>query len=150
MERMDDMGINPQALEPGAEEIGELKTGELKTEELKTGGLKSERTEGRGAGTGGGAGGDGGMDEYVTIIASSLEAVMEQFRRRRLGARGFSIVGPAARQQFAFAGDCQSEDLQPEHLFGGRAMVGATFRRSGQVCHAGEKRVGMEQEMEAG
>ncbi|VAW12848.1 hypothetical protein MNBD_ALPHA11-58, partial [hydrothermal vent metagenome] len=40
-------------------------------------------------------------DEYITIIAASLEAVMEQFRQRDLGSAGFSIVGPAARQQFA-------------------------------------------------
>ncbi len=70
-------------------------------------------------------------DEYITIIAASLEAVMEQFRQRDLGSAGFSIVGPAARQQFAFASDKKSTQNLPEHLFGGEAMVGATFRRSG-------------------
>jgi len=72
-------------------------------------------------------------DEYITIIAASLEAVMEQFRQRDLGSAGFSIVGPAARQQFAFASGKKSMQSQPEHLFGGEAMVGATFRRSGGV-----------------
>ncbi|MCF6327164.1 MAG: hypothetical protein L3J21_07725 [Devosiaceae bacterium] len=75
-------------------------------------------------------------DEYVTIIAATLGGVMEQFRHRQLGAKGFSIVGPAARQQFAFAGANGSSKFmdansQSEDLFGGEAMVGATFRRSG-------------------
>jgi len=70
-------------------------------------------------------------DEYITIIAASLGAVMEQFRQRNLGSAGFSIVGPAARQQFAFVYDKKSTQNLPEHLFDGEAMVGATFRRFG-------------------
>ena len=66
-------------------------------------------------------------DEYVTIIAPSLEAVMGQFRDRGLGALGFAITGPAARHQFAFAGQGRSGGYS--EMFDGVAMVAATFRR---------------------
>ncbi|VAW23053.1 hypothetical protein MNBD_ALPHA12-1794 [hydrothermal vent metagenome] len=67
------------------------------------------------------------QDEYVTIIAPSLAAVMGQFRARGLGAKGFAITGPAARHQFAFAG--KDESMAGLEMFGGVAMVAATFRR---------------------
>ncbi len=67
------------------------------------------------------------QDEYVTIIAPSHGAVMDQFRERGLGAKGFAITGPAARHQFAFAG--QGESAAVLEMFGGVAMVAATFRR---------------------
>jgi len=71
-------------------------------------------------------------DEYVTIIAPSLGAVMGQFRARGLGQRGFTITGPVARHQFAYAGEGGVEG--PCEMFGGVAMVAATFRR-GATSH---------------
>lgn len=71
------------------------------------------------------------QDEYVTIIAPSLGAVMGQFRERGLGAMGFSITGPAVRHQFAYAGETIAKEARREDLFGGVAMIAATFRRSG-------------------
>ncbi len=69
-------------------------------------------------------------DEYVTIIAPSLKAVMGQFRERGLGEQGFSIVGPAARHRFSYAGENAARESEHENLFGGVAMVAATFRRA--------------------
>ncbi len=67
------------------------------------------------------------QDEYVTIIAPSLGAVMSQFRRRGLAQLGFAITGPAGRHQFAYAGNGKGE---PEReMFGGAPMVAATFKR---------------------
>ena len=70
------------------------------------------------------------QDEYVTIIAPSLGAVMGQFRERGLGAKGFSITGPAVRHQFAYAGETITNEARQEDLFGGGAMIAATFRRN--------------------
>jgi hypothetical protein len=72
----------------------------------------------------------GRLDEYVTIIAPSLNAVMAQFRERGLGRQGFSITGPAARHQFAYAGENVARESEHRDLFGGVAMVAATFRRA--------------------
>ena len=69
-------------------------------------------------------------DQYVTIIAPSLKAVMGQFRARGLGKEGFSIVGPAARHEFSYAGENAARESEQENLFGGVAMVAATFRRT--------------------
>ncbi len=71
------------------------------------------------------------QDEYVTIIAPSLGAVMGQFRERGLGAMGFAITGPAVRHQFAYAGETIANEARQEDLFGGVAMIAATFRRNG-------------------
>ncbi|GEM_PF-419047 len=70
-----------------------------------------------------------GKEEYVTIIAPSLSAVMGQFRARGLGAQGFTITGPAARHKFAFAGDHMAREAKRGPMFDGVAMVAATFRR---------------------
>ncbi len=67
------------------------------------------------------------QDEYVTIIAPSLGAVMGQFRRRGLGQLGFAITGPAGRHQFAYAGNGHGE--HEGEMFGGAPMVAATFKR---------------------
>ncbi len=69
-------------------------------------------------------------DEYVTIIAPSLGAVMAQFRARGLGAKGYSIAGPSARHQFSYAGENAAKEPKQENLFGGVPMVAATFRRA--------------------
>lgn len=69
-------------------------------------------------------------DQYVTIIAPSLGAVMAQFRERGLGAQGYAITGPSARHQFSYAGENAAKEPSQENLFGGVAMVAATFRRS--------------------
>ncbi len=71
-------------------------------------------------------------DEYVTIIAPSLGAVMGQFRDRGLGAKGFAITGPVARHRFAYAREGRGEAVS--EMFGGVAMVAATFRR-GAASH---------------
>ena len=70
-----------------------------------------------------------GKDEYVTIIAPSLRAVMGQFRARGLGAQGFTITGPAARHKFAFAGGHMAREAKRGPMFDGVAMVAATFKR---------------------
>ena len=76
----------------------------------------------------------GGTEEYVTLIAPTLQAVMGQFRARGLGAQGYAITGPVARHSFAFCEEHAPADRSPEagatELFQGRAMVAATFRRS--------------------
>lgn len=56
----------------------------------------------------------------LTIVAETVEEIMEQFRERRLADAGYVIVGPAIRQQFA---------LRREALFSGAPMVAATFTR---------------------
>lgn len=73
-----------------------------------------------------------GTDEYVTIIAPSFGAVMGQFRARGLARLGFAITGPVARHRFAFAGQERGEGSA--EMFGGVAMVAATFRR-GAATH---------------
>ncbi len=71
-------------------------------------------------------------DEYVTIIAPSFRAVMDQFRARGLARLGFAITGPVARHRFAYAGQDRGEGSA--EMFGGVAMVAATFRR-GAASH---------------
>ena len=58
--------------------------------------------------------------DTLTIVAETVEEIMEQFRQRRLADAGYFIVGPAVRQQFA---------LGHETLFAGTPMVAATFTR---------------------
>ncbi len=72
------------------------------------------------------------LDEYVTIIAPSLAAVMGQFRARGLGALGFAITGPVARHRFAYATEGETHRQENQEMFGGEPMVAATFRRAGQ------------------
>lgn len=64
-------------------------------------------------------------DEYVTIIARSINEAMGQFRARGLDAKGYSIVGQVNRHVFAFA----EGPAAASELFDGNAMVAATFRR---------------------
>ena len=66
-------------------------------------------------------------DEFVTIIASTLGDVMQQYRARGLAAAGYAITGQVGRHQFSVAASAGSADL-----FDGVPMVAATFRRSGR------------------
>ena len=66
-----------------------------------------------------------GSDEYITIIASTVNEVMKRFQESGLAAQGYSIAGPVGRHQFAYVGEAESE-----HLFDGARMIAATFFRA--------------------
>jgi len=65
-----------------------------------------------------------GTDDYITIIAPTINAVMQRFQESGLAAKGYSITGPVGRHQFAYVGDEAEVDL-----FGGVRMIAATFFR---------------------
>jgi len=64
-------------------------------------------------------------DEFVTIIAPTMGAVMEQFKARGLASMGYAIVGRVGRHQFQLA-----DGPEPTDLFEGRQLLAATFHRS--------------------
>lgn len=62
--------------------------------------------------------------EYVTIIAPTAAAALDQFNQQGLGDQGYSIAGQIGRHRVTV--------LTPEgadHLAGDASMVAATFRR---------------------
>lgn len=63
-------------------------------------------------------------DEFVTIVAPTIGAVMKQFRDSELGAKGYCIAGRVVRRAFKFADDAGNIDM-----FDGTEMVAATFAR---------------------
>lgn len=63
-------------------------------------------------------------DEFVTIVAPTIGAVMQQFRDSELGAKGYCIAGRVVRRAFKFADGAQNVDM-----FDGAEMVAATFAR---------------------
>ncbi len=62
-------------------------------------------------------------DDYITIVAPTLDEVMQQFRDSGLAAKGYAIAGRVARHRFDVAG------VDP---FGGAPMSAATFIRNGR------------------
>jgi hypothetical protein len=63
-------------------------------------------------------------EEFVTIIAPTMSAVMAEFKARDLAALGYAIVGRAGWHRFQVA-----EGQRSSELFDGRQMLAATFRR---------------------
>lgn len=64
-------------------------------------------------------------EEYITIVAPTINEVMEQFRASDLAAQGFCITGRVGRHKFSYAGERQQAEL-----FDGAKMVAATFMRT--------------------
>jgi hypothetical protein len=66
----------------------------------------------------------GARDEFVTIIAPTMTAVMAEFKARDLAALGYAIVGKAGWHRFQL-----SDGPKSCELFDGRQMLAATFHR---------------------
>lgn len=64
-------------------------------------------------------------EEYITIVAPTINEVMQQFRVSDLAAQGYCIAGRVGRHKFSYAGETQNTDL-----FDGNRMVAATFIRT--------------------
>lgn len=64
------------------------------------------------------------QDEFVTIVAPTIGAVMQQFRDSKLGAKGYCIAGRVVRRAFKYADGTGNVDM-----FDGAEMVAATFTR---------------------
>ncbi len=63
-------------------------------------------------------------EEFITIIASDAADAMRQFRQQGLDRQGYSIVHRMGAHRFSVVtGDT------PTALFGGQAMIAATFSR---------------------
>ena len=73
---------------------------------------------------------DHSRDDFVTIIAPTMSAVMEEFKARDLAALGYAIIGRVGRHRFQLAGFEGGAVL-----FGGEPMLAATFARS-HATHA--------------
>jgi len=63
-------------------------------------------------------------DDIITIIAPTLDEVMQRYRARGLAAAGYTITGQARRHHFEMAGESGGD------LFDGATMIAATFRRA--------------------
>lgn len=68
-------------------------------------------------------------NEYVTIVATTMDELMQQFRVRGLGALGFTIMGEVGLHHFALA-----EHGSARELFDGERMLAATFCRKRQTA----------------
>lgn len=63
-------------------------------------------------------------EEFVTIIAASTSSAMRQFKAQGLDRQGFAIAGRIGPHRFSLV---SGEDAA--ELFGGQALVAATFSR---------------------
>lgn len=64
-------------------------------------------------------------EDYITIVAPTIDEVMQQFRVSELAAQGYCIAGRVGRHKFSYAGDADTSEL-----FDGDRMVAATFIRT--------------------
>lgn len=65
-------------------------------------------------------------DEYVSIIGTSVDAVMKAFQSERLGEQSFAILNPVARHRYVVAGT-PSQNL--EARLNGQQFFTAVFVR---------------------
>lgn len=64
-------------------------------------------------------------EEFITIVAPTIDDVMQEFHTSDLASQGYSIAGRVGRHKFSYA-----EGTNKSELFEGVRMFAATFTRT--------------------
>lgn len=64
-------------------------------------------------------------EEFITIVAPTIDEVMKEFHTSDLAAQGYCIAGRVGRHKFSYA-----ESANKSELFEGARMFAATFTRT--------------------